>query len=151
MIKNQPIESFNPNWKQPSPAPSSLQMNRPYDLPHEKYVSLSNQDKRFLCHKNDLKMVLEDCFELTVGFYQSKYKVPKHGAIHNVEYIIKPDGSTKSLKNDNNALKLMHSVANMPFRKNVKIFKNAIYKPGTERQFEAIFYLRFRHSHNCSF
>lgn len=139
LIKNQPVNSFNLNGNGIRPAPSSLEIGKPSSMPHEKFVGLSKQDRRSLCHKKDIKMILEDCQELTVGFYQSKYKLPKHGHLHGIDYVIKPNGTFKSTKTDQNALKLMYSVANMPYRNNVKLFKNAIYQPGTKRQFAAIF------------
>ncbi len=75
---------------------------------------------------------------LRVGFWQSRFKVPDHGAIHDLPYTIKNNGGTRTEKTDDNALKMMHSVVNMPNRDNVLWFNNGTYQGGTDREFEAI-------------
>ncbi len=76
--------------------------------------------------------------ELEVGFWQSKFKVGDHGAVHDVPYTVKANGSTKSEKTDANALKMMQSIVDMPNRDNVQWFEDGTYQGGTDREFEAI-------------
>ena len=54
-----------------------------------------------------------------------------HGAIHDIDYTIKNNGGTKSLRTDENALKLMDSIDKMPLRNNVKLYENGTYQKGT--------------------
>lgn len=118
--------------------PSTLQITRPTVMPHEEFSSLTKAERRALPHKNDMTIIAEGYPELHVGFYQSKYKVGKHGAIHGLPYEIKPNGGTKTEKTDENTLAMMESIVQMPNRRKVKWFKNGIYQGGTDREFEAI-------------
>jgi hypothetical protein len=61
----------------------------------------------------------EGCLMLRVGFWQTIYKVPKHGSIHGFPYTIKNDGGTKTEKTDENALRILSSIADMPNREYV--------------------------------
>lgn len=85
-----------------------------------------------------MKISYEGYPELNVGFYQSKFKVGKHGAIHGLPYTIKENGRTKTEKTDENALKMMQSIVNMPNRDNVRWFADGTYQGNTSREFEAI-------------
>ena len=61
--------------------------------------------------------------ELEVGFWQSKFKVGDHGAVHDLPYTVKSNGGTKTEKSDDNTLKMMGSIVDMPNRNNVKWFE----------------------------
>ena len=117
---------------------STLQINRPTAMPHEEFVGLTKEERRALPHSNDMKITHEGRPELEVGFYQSKFKVGKHGAIHGLPYTIKANGGTKTGKTDDNALKMMRSIVDMPNRDNVRWFEDGTYQGGTDRGFEAI-------------
>jgi len=77
--------------------------------------------------------------ELHVGFWQSRFKVPDHGAVHDLPYTIKDNGGTKTEKTDENALKMMRSVVDMPNRENVLWVDDGMYQAGTDREFKAIY------------
>ena len=71
---------------------------------------------------------------MEVGFWQSKFKVGDHGAVHTV----KANCGTKTEKPEDNALKMMRSIVDMPNQDNVEWFENGPYQGGTDRKFEAI-------------
>jgi hypothetical protein len=116
-----------------------LQIARPTEMPHLEFVGLSSQDRRNLPNSNDMSINRDGYPELKVGFNQAKYKVRGHGALHGLPYKIKSNGRTKTERTDENALKMMQSIVNMPNRDNVVLFKEATYQGNTDRQFEAIF------------
>lgn len=118
--------------------PSTLQITRPSAMPHQEFSNLTKEKRRQLPHSNDMRMNCEGYPELTVGFYQSRFKVDKHGAIHGLPYTIKENGGTKTEKTDDNALKMMQSIVNMPNRDNVQWFEDGTYQGNTSREFEAI-------------
>lgn len=117
---------------------SMLQVNRPTAMPHEEFVALTKEERRALPHSNDMKIIHEGRPELEVGFWQSKFKVGDHGAIHDLPYTVKSNGGTKTEKTDDNALKMMKSIVDMPNRNNVLWFEDGMYQAGTDREFEAI-------------
>ena len=86
-----------------------------------------------------MKIIHEGRPELEVGFWQSKDKVGDHGAIHDLPYTLKNNGETKTEKTDDNALKMMRSIVDMPNRDNVKWIEDGTYQGGTDREFEAIY------------
>ena len=118
--------------------PSTLQITRPSAMPHQEFSNLTKEERRALPHSNDMKITCEGYPELHVGFYQSKFKVDKHGAIHGLPYTIKENGETKTEKTDDNALKMMRSIVDMPNRDNVRWFEDGTYQGNTSREFEAI-------------
>ena len=122
-----------------SPRPSTaLAITRPASMPHDEFVALTKEQRRALPHSKDMKIIHEGRPELEVGFWQSKFKVGDHGAIHDLPYTVKPNGGTKTEKTDDNTLKMMQSVVDMPNRDNVKWYENGTYQAGTDREFEAI-------------
>jgi len=122
----------------PSRLPTKLQMEKPSLMPHEEFVGLTKEERRALPNNNDMKIIHEGRPELEVGFWQSKFKVGDHGAIHDLPYTIKNNDGTKTEKTDDNALKMMRSIVGMPNRDNVEWFENGTYQGGTDREFEAI-------------
>ncbi len=117
---------------------STLQINRPTAMPHEEFVGLTKEERRALPHSNDMKIIDEGRPELEVGFWQSKFKVGDHGAVHDLPYTVKANGGTKTEKTDDNAFKMMRSIVDMPNRDNVRWFEDGTYQGGTDRGFEAI-------------
>ena len=77
---------------------------------------------------------------LRVGFWQSRYKVPDHGALHGLPYSVKNNGGTKTEKSDDTALAMMQSIADMPYRPNAIWFdqEDVTYQGGTDREFPAV-------------
>jgi hypothetical protein len=108
---------------------STLTITRPTAMPHQEFVGLTQEERRALPHSNDMKII----HELKVGFWQSKFKVGDHGAIHDLPYTIKDNGGTKTEKTDDNALKMMRSIVDMPNRDNVKWIEDGTSQGGTDR------------------
>ena len=130
---------FFPRRTPSCPRPgSTLQINRPTAMPHQEFVGLTKEERRALPHSNDMKIIHEGRPELEVGFWQSKFKVGDHGAVHDLPYTVKANGGTKTEKTDDNALKMMRSIVDMPNRDNVRWFEDGTYQGGTDREFEAI-------------
>lgn len=115
-----------------------LNMEKPAAMSHEEFVGLTKEERRALPHSNDRIIIHEGRSKLVVGFWQSKFKVGDHGAIHDLPYIVKANGGTKTEKTDDNALKMMQSIVDMPNRDNVQWFEDGTYQGGTDRGFEAI-------------
>jgi len=64
--------------------------------------------------------------------------VKDHVALHGLEYTVKTNGGIKTEKTEDNTLKFMRSIADMPNRKNVQWFDDDIYQDGTERGYSAV-------------
>lgn len=79
-----------------SQSPTSLEITRPFTMPHQDFVALSKEERRQLPHTNDMKINHEGYPELEVGFWQSKFKVGDHGAVHDLPYTVKNNGGTKT-------------------------------------------------------
>lgn len=94
-------------------------------MPHQEFVGLTKEKRRALPHSNDMKIMGHS--ELEVGFWQSKFKVDDHGAVHDLPYTVKSNGGTKTEKSDDNTLKMMRSIVDMPNRNNVEWFKDGTY------------------------
>ena len=111
---------FSPRKTSGSPrSGSTLQITRPSSMPNLEFVELTKEEKRALPNTNDMKIIHEGRPELEVGFWQSKFKVGDHGAIHDLPYTVKSNGGTKTEKSDDNTLKMMRSIVDMPNRDNV--------------------------------
>ena len=107
-------------------------------MPHAQFFGLTKEERRALPHSNDITIIHERYPKLEVGFWQTKFKVGDHGAIHNLPYTVKANGGTKTEKSDENTLKMMRFIVDMPDRDNFKWFENGTYQGGTDREFEAI-------------
>lgn len=84
----------NYNYNQPktgnsSKSPTSLQVSRPSAMPHPDFVALTPAQQCALPHSNNMKIQHEGYQELNVGFWQSKFKVGDHGAVHGLDYTVK--------------------------------------------------------------
>ena len=82
---------LNPTYGKTSsrPGPGSvLEITRPTAMPHQEFVGLTKEERRQLPHTNDMKISHEGRPELDVGFYQTKFKVPDHGAVHDLPYTV---------------------------------------------------------------
>lgn len=133
-------ELFSPRKTLGSPKyGSTLQITRPSEMPQSDFSALSKADKRRLYDIRDMKIKHEGYPELDVGFWQSEKKVRKHGAIHGLEYTVhEKNGGTITEKSEENVLKMMRSIVDMPNRDKVEWFVNGTFQNGTKRQFEAI-------------
>nr|UZC30167.1 hypothetical protein [Entomoneis sp.] len=107
-------------------------------MPHDEFVGLTKGKRLALPHSYDMTIIHEGHPELEVGFWQSKFKVGDHGAVHDLPYTLKNNGGTKTQKSDDNTLIMMRSIVDMPNRDNVQWFEDGKYQGGTNREFEAI-------------
>ena len=118
--------------------PSSLKVIPPSSMPTDEFCGLTKEERRQLPHPSDMKIKREGRPELEVGFWQCRYKVGKHGAIHDLPFTLKKNGGTKTEKTDENALKMMQSIIDMANQSDVEWFENGTFQAGTNREFEAI-------------
>ena len=135
---------MNPTYAQPSSCTvpgSALEITRPTAMPHQEFVGLPKEQRRQVPHPYDKIIHLEGHPRLRVGFWQSRYKVADHGALHGLPYSVKNNGGTKTEKSDDTALAMMQSIVNMPHRPNAIWFdqEDVTYQGGTDREFPAIF------------
>ena len=133
-----PRYGMNPTTLSRPGTGSSLEITWPTAMPHQEFAGLTKQERRQLPHSNDMQIIHEGRPELEVGFWQSKFKVGDHGAVHDLPYTVKSNGGTKTEKSDDNTLKMMRSIVDMPNRDNVQWFENGTYQGGKDREFEAI-------------
>ncbi len=134
------IEGFvlpNPGCPRPG---STLQINRPTAMPHQEFTDLTKEERRQLPHHHDKIIDVEGHQRLRVGFWQSRFKVADHGAVHGLPYSVKNNGGTKTEKSDDNALSMMQSIEDMPHRPNAIWFDqdDVTYQGGTDREFPAV-------------
>jgi hypothetical protein len=153
------IEGFvlpNPGWGVDRPNPfqpagghlryppvpgSALEITRPTAMPHQEFVGLTKEERRQVPHPYDKIIHVEGHPRLRVGFWQSRYKVPDHGALHGLPYSVKNNGGTKTEKSDDTALAMMQSIEDMPHRPNAIWFDqdDVTYQGGTDREFPAVY------------
>ena len=132
---NYPSDTFSPS----KTSESSLEINRPSAMPHNDFTRLTKQERRNLEHPNDGFIKREGYPPLRVGFNQMDFKLPDHGKVHDLPYILKANGLPKTPKTKENTLKLIDSIVNMPNRDGVILIEyNAMYQGGTARGFPAI-------------
>ena len=132
-----------PTYGQSSSCPirgSALEITRPTAMPHQEFCGLTKEERRQLFHPYDQIIHVEGHQRLRVGFWQSRYKVADHGALHGLPYSVKNNGGTKTEKSDATALVMMQSIADMPSRPNVIWFdqEDVTYQGGTDREFPAV-------------
>ncbi len=108
-------------------------------MPHKEFVGLKKEERRAFPYSNDMTIIYKGRTELEVGFWQSKFKVGDHGAIHDLPYTLKTNDGTRTEKSDNNALKMMRSIDDMLSRDNVQWFEDGTYQRRTNREFKAIY------------
>lgn len=125
------------------PSVSSLQIVRPSKMPHQEFVALSKEERRQVSHHYDKIIAVEGRPKLRVGFWQSRFKVSDHGAVHGLPYNVRKNGGTHTEKTDENTLEMMQSIENMPNRANVIWFDqdDVTYQGGTDREFPAVYIL----------
>ena len=135
---------LNPTYAQSSSCTvpgSALEITRPTAMPHQEFVGLTKESRRQVPHPYDKIIHVEGHPRLRVGFWQSRYKVPDHGAPHGLPYSVKNNGGTKTEKSDDTALAMMQSIADMPYRPNAIWFdqEDVTYQGGTDREFPAVY------------
>jgi hypothetical protein len=138
-----PEFGLNPTYAQPSNhrvLGSALEITQPTSMPHQEFVGLMKQEKRQLSHPYDKIIHVEDHPRLKVEFWQSRYKVANHGALHGLPYNMTEKGSTRTERSDHNALVMIQSIENMLHRPNAIWFDqdDVTYQGETDRGFPAV-------------
>ena len=126
-----------------SGATTYLEMEKPASMPHQEFVGLTKEERRQVPHPYAYDKIIhvEGHPRLRVGFWQSRYKVPDHGALHGLPYSVKKNGGTKTEKSDDTALAMMQSIADMPYKPNAIWFdqEDVTYQGGTDREFPVVY------------
>ena len=125
---------FDPPYAQKTP----MYIPRPSNTPHDEWAGLTRGQRRNSPHENDLTIVQEGRPNLLIGYWQSLWKVKKHGAVHELPYSLGKDGGTETLRSEFNAIRMMRSIADMPNRKNIIWFESGRFQAFTDREFAAI-------------
>ena len=112
----------------------SLQMERPSDMPHQEYTSLTKEQRRNLPDARDGFIDVEGHPHLVARYGQVKFKTPAHGRVHDLP----TNENGKTPKTEKNALTLRDSIVNMPNRKDIVWFDNGMYQGGTERGYDSV-------------
>jgi hypothetical protein len=120
--------------QQPGYSSSSFLMEKPLSIDHQKYVSLTKEQKRNLSDPRDGFISVESHPNLVVRYGQVKFKTPKHGGVHGLP----TDEKGLTAKTEENALALRDSLVNMPTRKDIRWFDNGMYQGGTERGYDSV-------------
>lgn len=122
---------------------STLEITRPTAMPHQEFTDLTKEERRQLPHHYDKIIDIEGHPLLQVRFWQSRFKVVDHGALHGLPYSVTNNGGTKTEKSDDNALAMMKSIEDMPDRPKAIWFDqdDVTYQRGTDREFPAVYIL----------
>lgn len=133
-------DAFSPRRTPGSPrAGSTLYITRPSDMTQPEFSKLTKAEKRSLYNYKYMRINRERYPELDVGYWQSEYKVRKHGAIHGLAYTTNEEtNGTITNRTEANALAMMQSVVDMANGDKVEWIINGTYQANTTRGFEAI-------------
>jgi hypothetical protein len=109
-------------------------------MPHQEFTDLMKEERRQLPYHNYKTTDVESHQRLRVGFWQSRFKVADHGTFHGLPYSLKNNSGTKTKKSDDNALVMMQSIEDMPYRPNAIGFDedDVTYQRRTDREFPAV-------------
>jgi hypothetical protein len=113
---------------------TSLQVQKPSNMPQQNFSGLTPQQKRDLPDARDGFIREKGHPHLGVGYNQVKFKTPDHGSAHRLP--VNEKGRTP--KTEKNALILRDSILNMPNRKNIIWFDNGMYQGGTIRGYDSV-------------
>ena len=113
---------------------TSLQVQKPSNMPQQNFSGLTPQQKRDLPDARDGFIREKGHPHLGVGYNQVKFKTPNHGSDHGLP----TNEKGKTPKTEANALSLRDSLLNMPNRKNTIWFDNGIYQGGTDRGYDSV-------------
>jgi hypothetical protein len=104
-----PRKNYFSKFSQPG---VSLQMERPSDMPHQHYTSLTKEQRRNLPDPRDGFIDLEGHPKLIARYGQVKHKTPDHGKIHGLP----TNENRKTPKTEANALALRDSLVKMTLK-----------------------------------
>jgi hypothetical protein len=137
------VEGFNYpyNLKSSKPGFMVAKVHPPAAMPNEKFLSLTKEQKRQVPHPYDGKIEIEERPRLRVGYWQTRYKIPDHGHLHDLPYILKDNGEEKYVRNEKNTVEMIKSIEDMVHRPEVIWFDQAdvTYQGQTAREFPAVY------------
>lgn len=87
---------LNPRTPKRPGTGSTLQITWPTAMPDQEFTDLTKEERRQLPYHHDKIIDVESRSRLRVGFWQSRFKVADHGALHNLPYSVKDNGGTKT-------------------------------------------------------
>ena len=114
---NTPRNNYFSKSSQPG---TSLQVQKPSNMPHQEYTSLTKEQRRNLPDPRDGFINVEGHPKLTARYGQVKYKMPDHGSIHGLP----TNENGKTPKTEANALSLRNSLVKMSNREKIIWFEN---------------------------
>lgn len=127
--------SLRKNYFSKSSQPgTSLQVQKPSDMPHQDFTALTKEQRRNLPDTRDGFIDVEGHPKLTVRYGQVNFKTPKHGEVHGLP----TDENGKTSKTEQNALAVRDSLVKMPEREGIIWFENGGYQKGTKRGYDSV-------------
>nr|QUS63772.1 hypothetical protein [Haslea silbo] len=100
--------------------------------------SLKTWEDRNEPNPKDRWFLVESRPELIMRRGQSKFKTKDHGALAGLPYSIKKNGSTSTLKTEENVDMFMDTVEEIVYDPNNLWFEEGTYQGGTDRELESI-------------
>ena len=128
---NTPRKNYFSKSSQPG---TSLQVQKPSNMSHQEYTSLTKEQRRNLPDVKDRFIDVEGHPKLIARYGQVKSKTPDHGDIHGLP----TNEKGKTPNTEANALSLRDSLVKMPEREGIQWFDNGGYQKGTKRGYDSV-------------
>ena len=133
----------NPGWGLPRGLYDPPGLVRPGDCGTQLRVgspsqSLKTWEDRNQSNPKDRWFLVESRPELVMRRGQSKFKTKDHGALAGLPYSVKKNGSTSTLKTEENVDIFMDVVEEIVYEPNTLWFEQGTYQGGTDRELESI-------------
>ena len=133
----------NPGWGFPRGLYDPPGLVRPGDCRTQLHAgsptqSLKTWEDRNQPNPKDRWFLVESRPELVMRRGQSKFKTKDHGALAGLPYSVKKNGSTSTLKTEENVDIFMDAVEEIVYDPNSLWFEQATYQGGTDREVESI-------------
>jgi hypothetical protein len=133
----------NPGWGLPRGLYDPPGLVRPGDCGTQLHAgsptqSLKKWEDRNQPSPKDRWSLVESRPELVMRRGQSKFKTKDHGALASLPYSVKNNGSTSTLKTEENVDIFMDVVEEIVYDPNTLWFEEATYQGGTDREVESI-------------
>ena len=125
----------NPGWGLAGGMYDPPGLVRPIDCGTQ---SLKTWEDRNEQNPKDRWFLIESRPELVMRRGQSKFKTKDHGALTGLPYSIKKNGSTSTLKTEENVDMFMDTVEEIVYDPNSLWFEEGTYQGGTDRELESI-------------
>lgn len=135
--------SQNPGWGLPGGLYDPPGLVRPVDCGTQLYAGSPTQSLKTWEDRNDPNpkdrwFLVESRLELVMRRGQSKFKTKDHGALAGLPYSIKKNGSTSTLKTEENVDIFMDAVEEIVYDPNSLWFEQETYQGGTDREVKSI-------------